>query len=240
MTYIFKILIFLIDIFNKKKIINFLKKKINNKEIIIIDVGAHTGETVDLFYKNFKLRKIICYEASKLNFEKLKANTGKMKFKDIVEINNIGIGKEVSEKKFNQTSESSSSTFCEIDHNSSYFRRKKKILNFFIKGDYINSSEKILIKPLSSEFQRYNFQKIDILKIDTEGYELNVIEGLGKYINHFRFLYFEHHYDNMILKGYTFSKLNSYLNKYGFRKSFKVKMPFRKTFEYIYENKNFY
>ena len=41
----------------------------------------------------------------------------------------------------------------------------------------------------------------------------------------------------MILKKYTFSEINNYLISYNFEKVYKAKMPFRKTFEYIYVNK---
>ena len=44
---------------------------------------------------------------------------------------------------------------------------------------------------------------------------------------------FEHHYDNMIKKNYTFSDINSLLVKNNFQLIYKSKMPFRKTFEYI-------
>ena len=50
---------------------------------------------------------------------------------------------------------------------------------------------------------------------------------------------FEHHYDNMIIKNYNFREINSLLVKNKFKKIFKLKMPFRKTFEYIYENTEF-
>ena len=45
---------------------------------------------------------------------------------------------------------------------------------------------------------------------------------------------FEHHYDNMIIKKYTFSDINDFLKKNNFDQIFKSKMPFRKSFEYIY------
>ena len=51
------------------------------------------------------------------------------------------------------------------------------------------------------------------------------------------FILFEHHYDDMIIKKYTFSDINKYLTDRNFSKAYKVKMPFRKTFEYIYINK---
>ena len=49
-----------------------LKSKLKNKLINVIDVGAHKGETIHMFSKNFNLSSIICYEASKKNFKSLK------------------------------------------------------------------------------------------------------------------------------------------------------------------------
>ena len=41
----------------------------------------------------------------------------------------------------------------------------------------------------------------------------------------------------MIKKNYKFSDINKILDDYGFKKKYKSKMFFRKSFEYIYENK---
>ena len=49
---------------------------------------------------------------------------------------------------------------------------------------------------------------------------------------------FEHHYHDMLKKNYTFSDINKLLIKNNFVQLKKFKMPFRKTFEYIYENRN--
>ena len=48
---------------------------------------------------------------------------------------------------------------------------------------------------------------------------------------------FEHHYDDMIFKGYKFKDINDFLLQNNFKQIFKIKMPLRKTFEYIYKNK---
>jgi len=52
------------------------------------------------------------------------------------------------------------------------------------------------------------------------------------------YILFEHHYDNMLIKNYKFADIHRLLQENGFRKIFKTKMPFRKSFDYIYENKN--
>ena len=72
------------------------------------------------------------------------------------------------------------------------------------------------------------------MKIDTEGYELNVIKGFGKNIKKVDLILFEHHYDLMIKKEYKFRDINRYLVGEGFQLKHKFKMPLRKTFEYIY------
>ena len=72
--------------------------------------------------------------------------------------------------------------------------------------------------------------------LDTEGFELSVLKGAKEKIKNIKYIYFEHHFDDMLIKKYTLSDIHDYLIKNGFEKKFKVKMFFRKSFEYIYEN----
>ena len=78
-------------------------------------------------------------------------------------------------------------------------------------------------------------ETIDFLKIDTEGYVYEILLGLKNKLKNVKLLMFEHHYDNMIKKGYTFTDINDLLIKNHFNKIYKSRMPFRKTFEYIYK-----
>lgn len=240
MKIFFKIFIYLIDLNHKNKIVSFLKKKLPNKSLKIIDVGAHHGETVKLFIKNFKIEKIFCYEASKNNFLKLKKKILSLKHKKIdIKIFNLGIGDRKKIVLFNQISESSSSTFSKINFNSQYFKKKNNILKFFFGKDYIETSYSVELNTLKEQMTKNNLEIVDLLKIDTEGYEFEVIKGLKEKIRKVNFIYFEHHFDQMILKNYTLSDVHKYLENEGFKKILKLKMPFRKTFEYIYANKSF-
>ena len=236
MKFFFKIFIYLIDLNHKNKIVFFLKSKLKNKLINVIDVGAHKGETIQMFSKNFNLNSIICYEASKKNFEHL-SNLKEKKYDFNLEIHNIGLGSEEKELDFFQTSESSSSTFCKINFQSNYYKRKKKILDIFKKENYIVNKEKIKLNTLNNQFKNFSFNFVDILKIDTEGFEFDVIKGASNYLNKIKFIYFEHHFDSMIIKNYKFSEIHEYLENNNFKKILKIKMPLRKTFEYIYENR---
>ncbi|MDC0346715.1 hypothetical protein OAM62_00890, partial [Candidatus Pelagibacter sp.] len=62
----------LFDYSYQKKWIKFLKKNKYNDFKILIDIGAHKGESIKLFSKNFIIKKIISFEASPINFEFLK------------------------------------------------------------------------------------------------------------------------------------------------------------------------
>ena len=225
-----------IDYFQQKKIINFFKKQSINK-LVLFDVGAHHGETVFLFFKNFNISKIHCFEASNQNFRVLENNIKKKKLNNICNLNNFAAGEKKKNFFINQTRESSSSSINEFNKNSQYFKKKIKILNFKKVEDFYKKIPIKMIK-ISDYIDENKISKIDILKIDTEGYELKVLEGLIPNQKIVRFIYFEHHYDNMILKNYKFKNINNILLKYGFKKVYKSKMTFRKSFEYIYENLN--
>ncbi len=230
---IIKILNFF-DYFQQKKIIELINNKFL-KPIVVIDVGAHHGETIKLFIKKLRLKKIYSFEASPKNFKILSKNMSKIN-DNKVEFYNFGIGDKISKDYLNQTLESSSSTINELNTNSKYFKKKLKILN-------INDNEKfyhrVLISIVTLDFfiEKNNIDNIDLLKIDTEGYEFNVLKGLSKHCDKVKLIYFEHHYDDMILKNYKFSDIHNLLKKNGFCMIKKTKMIFRKSFEYVYENR---
>lgn len=236
-----KLIIFIISIFDyfyQKKIIKFLHNNKKNNFEIFVDVGAHKGETINLFLNNFNIKKIISFEPSPITYEFLKKQITQLKLnfkKTEIIIENFALGDEQKESVIKHMSESSSSTINHIDQNSSYFKKKFKILNFFGKKKLYKSLDIKIIK-LSKYLSQNRIQKIDFLKIDTEGYEYEVIKGLEDHIKNVKMIMFEHHYDNMIKKNYTFSDIHLFFKKNFFKQAFKIKMPFRKSFEYIYIN----
>ena len=49
------------DFFHKKKILDYLKKKKFNDFKVVFDVGAHKGESIDLYLKHFNINKIYSF-----------------------------------------------------------------------------------------------------------------------------------------------------------------------------------
>ncbi len=223
-----------LDYFQQKKIIKLINKKFLNP-IVVFDIGAHHGESIKLFNKELKIKKIYSFEASSKNYEILQKKILKHDSKK-VEIFNYGIGKEISKSYINQTLESSSSTINELNENSKYLEKKLKILNIKSKNSF---QCKIPIRLITLDYfiEKNKIENIDLLKIDTEGYEFNVLKGLSKHNQKIKLVYFEHHYDDMIVKNYKFGDIHQLLKSFGFVMIKKSKMIFRKSFEYVYENK---
>ena len=226
----------LFDYFYQKKIIEFLKKNNLSEINLIFDVGAHKGESINLFLKNMKVKNIVSFEASPLNFKYLENNKKNLekKFPNTkIIIENLALSSDGRVVSFKQFNESSSSTINNINQESKYFKRKFNLLNIQNKKK-IYESFKLKTETLDNYMYQNNFNRISFLKIDTEGYEYEILIGLKKKIKSIDTIMFEHHYDNMIIKEYTFSDINYLLKKNDFYQVFKSRMPFRKSFEYIY------
>ena len=236
MNFLFKI----IDFFYQKKKYAFLKKKILKDINIFIDVGAHHGDTINEFLEIFSIKKIYAFEPSKENFTKLKIKVAEIeKSKSVkIEISPFGLGEKNYILPLNEIADGVSNTFNNLNVNSKYFRKKKFITTLFGIKKFIKNKVPTRIIRLKEFMEQENIDKIDFMKIDTEGFEYNILLGLEENIKKVEFILFEHHYDNMIIKNYNFSDIHKLLSNNGFQKIFKTKMPFRKSFDYIYENKN--
>ena len=229
----------LFDYSYQKKWIKFLKKNKYNNFKLLIDVGAHKGESINLFLSNFKTKTIYSFEASPTTFKILldKIDYFRNKFKSSkIIIEKYAIGAVKKKVLLKQLKESSSSTIRNLNENSKYFKKKL----FFLQGDkkdpFFKEIEVEQI-TLSDYLMKHYIGNVDLLKIDTEGYEFEVLIGAKDVLSKISIVLFEHHYDDMITKNYKFSDIHNLLLTNQFTQLYKSKMPFRKTFEYIYLNK---
>ena len=238
MLKIFHFILNIIEYQYKKNLIHTLKNNLPNRIHTVFDIGAHHGETTIELLKNFKIDKIYLFEPNLNNFSILQKTLLKKQDSQNMYLNNFALGSENKKTTIKQVFESSSSTINEIDTSTKYFKRKKRILNLFSKKAKIIEM-KIEIKSSSDFIEINGIKKIDLIKIDTEGYEYKILKNIENYLKNVGVILFEHHYDLMIIKNYKFKEINDLLIKNNFKKIFKSKMKFRKSFEYIYINKQF-
>ena len=238
MIFLKKIAILFFDIIDKyyhqNKILNYLKLNCEKLEIFF-DVGSHKGTYTDLMVNNFRLEKIVMIEPQKKIYKYLKQKYNRNKK---VRIYNVAI----SDKKKMQTlyinKHDLTSSLTQIDKNNKYLNLKARLfggtINDLIQKKYMISSYKLL-----DIIKNNKIRQIDLLKIDTEGHELQVLKGAGSFLkNNIKYILIEIHNSDIFL-NYNAKKIDSYLkkNKFVVKKSFKF--PFTTWEDRIYQNKKF-
>ena len=211
-----KILLFLERNIHQKRISNFLQEKSIKT---IIDVGAHKGEFAENALKIRSIEKIIAFEPQKKIFEILKN-----KFADnkIITLNNYALSGKVEKKIMKINKMSATSTLNqEINDDSLYFKFKSFLLH---QKNSIISEEEINTTTFDIFFKDKTFDQSTLLKIDTEGYELHVLNGSSKKINEVKFILIENQFSNMY-KNVNFKDCHDFLIKKNFRLLKKFRFP---------------
>ena len=141
MNFLFKI----IDFFYQKEKYSFLKKRISKDINILIDVGAHHGDTIVEFLKIFSIKKIYAFEPSKKNFDKLKIKVKKIERYNPVKIKifQFGLGKKNDVLPLYEITDSVSNTFNNLNSESKYFK-KKNFLQLYLE---LKNLLKIVCQP---------------------------------------------------------------------------------------------
>ena len=234
--YIRKLIMFffnLVHIYYHQKSIAFYLKNKMNKIDVLFDVGSHMGTYTDLVLRTNPGCKSFLFEPQSKIFEKIDQ---KYSHDENVNVFNLAISDAEQKQNLNLNKHDLTASLLDFDPKSNYLKFKALLYQTDINNmNY--KTELVQTITLEKFIVDNNLEKIDLLKIDTEGFEFDVIKGACNYLKKIKLIYFEHHFDSMIIKNYKFSEIHEYLKNNNFKKILKNKMPFRKTFEYIYENR---
>ncbi len=163
---IFNFLGYQISRVDKKKVKNFdtIHKKIfKNRKVKVIDIGANTGQSIIRFNKILNLEKIYSIEPSPIAFEQLYTN---FKEKKNIKLFNFAIGRTKGISTFYDYNKNVLSSFNKLNNeNKSNFKYKKNKVKVLTLDDFCKSNK---------------ISKINILKIDTQGNEINILKGAAK------------------------------------------------------------
>ena len=217
MSYLIENLINTIDrIYHQKKVFNQLKK-LNISTAI--DVGAHKGEFLNYLLTIKDIQEIHAFEPQKEIFDMLNLNFGKNKK---IFLNNEGLSDINSTREMNLNSLTSTSTFSTINESSSWFKFKNLILN---KKNSFQKKIKIKTIKLDDYFKVKNINKIDLLKIDTEGSEYEVLLGSKRIIQNVSYIMIEIQKNDMY-QNYSIKKIEDFLKNNNFILIKKFNFPF--------------
>ena len=209
------ILQFVDKFYHRKRIFNYFK---NKKFKLIFDIGANVGEYSELFKNIDKNIEIVCFEPQKEVFKKLKKNLKNFKK---IKFYNYAIGnKNVYEKLNINLGSSYISSFSKYNKKSSYYKIRKTLL----KKNDSKLFERVKVVKLDT-IKEFKKKKIDLVKIDVEGYEIEVLLGMEKILENTKMIMIEIHRSNMYL-NYDPKKIEKFLKNKGFKVIKDFKFPF--------------
>jgi FkbM family methyltransferase len=190
-------------------------KKIK-KNPIIFDIGANQGQSIQRFKKIFKNPTIHSFEPIKSEFNILKKKY--YNDKNII-LNNFAVGNKNNQKKnFYINTKTSTSSFNKLKSGTKWLKIRSKEL-----GLSTNKFTKEIVKTNIVTIDNYclknNIKTIDILKIDTQGYEDKILEGARKVLGNGMVLMIEVEimFDNVYKKYLTFSEIEKFLIHNNYR-----------------------
>ena len=158
-----------LNIKNEKKIFNIKKILKNKKDTCLIDIGANIGSVTLPLAKLYDKSNIISVEPTNYAYKKLKFNLElNSKLKKKIKIFNYFISNKRKKTKYVHSSWNFSKD--ESKHKV-HFGSLKKTSN---KSMSLDNLIKIIKK------------KIDFIKIDVDGYELEVLKSGNKFINKYK------------------------------------------------------
>lgn len=171
----------------------------------LLDVGANTGQYASLMRRIGFNGQIISFEPLTSAFSNLKINASKDE-KWLCE--NFALGDKNEKSVIHISGNSYSSSLLDI---------LPSHIDFDSKSEYI-ADEVIEIKKMDDIYSIYcNPNDVVMLKIDTQGFEKNVLEGAKQILNNVKLLQLEISIEPLYDKEILFVEMLNYLEALGFK-----------------------
>ena len=211
------------NLIHQERIVKF----IDNKNVkIVVDIGAHKGEFLKHIKKIKSIRKVYSLEPQKKVYGELLKEIDNKKFFAY----NIAISNRNGKQKMQINDFSMTSTLSKVNENSIYYKIKNLII-----GNKKKNFEYIKTEKLDLFTKKRKLNKIDLLKVDTEGHELNVVKSGLKTLKKTKYLLIEFRQNDLYL-NYSSQALHKIVLKNNFKLIKKFKFPLFSMEDRLYKN----
>jgi FkbM family methyltransferase len=142
-----------------------LRRLTRTRKPVVFDVGANSGQTIRELRRRFDEPVIHAFEPSPTAFAELQANCGRL---PRVCLNNVGLGRTSGVREFHELASTPMSSFL---------RPGKDVRNPAAQ------TFPAQLTTVDEYCQRHGIATIDILKTDTQGYDLEVLRGATRMLD---------------------------------------------------------
>lgn len=204
-----------LELFNKSKLLSLL---LGEHVGDIIDVGANIGQSCLEFKALWPSARIHCFEPQQECWEAFMDNTSQY---ESVSLNKFGLGScSGSQSFYTHSMTTGQSGFHRINSdskdsilfNSQFTDQEKQV---FL--NQCNLERIVETQTLDDYVETNNINIIDFLKIDTQGYELEVLKGSEKSLTKIKLIQLEIMFYDFYEQHLSFRAVEEILHPLGFR-----------------------
>lgn len=193
---------------------------------VCIDVGANVGQTLESFLTWWPESRCVSYEPHPEAFRELEACS--LKFTSRAIVRNLGVSDSDGVLTLNMSrSESTQSSFRSFNRSAETvaahrgLRNRPSPLELSAQLDeaQVEVSVTSLDKHLNDSSPECDWtdREVDVLKSDTQGWELNVLRGAKRTLSKTRVVLVEWQFDDVYGKPLPVWKLDELMSEFGFR-----------------------
>ena len=142
---------------------NDLKLIVGKDDPVCLDVGANRGQTITELERLFLAPRIFAFEPSTVSFARLSEEFRRPN----IQLYRYGLGSALEQREFINYESSTLSSFLELSSNGGNRFRNVQVSN----------REIVEVKTVDWFVSQEQLQVVDLLKIDTQGYDLEVLKG---------------------------------------------------------------
>lgn len=151
------------EVVNGLNLVDDLRQVVKAECPVCFDIGANEGQTIELLEHAFGHPKIYAFEPSSACFEILQSRH----FQSDVVLTNMALGRECGEMTLINYEDSTLSSFLELNEGPD---------NCF-RNVAVKDKEAVKVCTVDWFVKEKQIEKIDLLKIDTQGFDLEVLKG---------------------------------------------------------------
>jgi len=187
--------------YGKDPFVDILKLDPGTERLVVFDVGANIGEVTRQVAKRFSGATIHAFEPDPETFKILQANTNKI---PSVFLNNCGLGAINGDLAFKVNDHNDMSSFLTPDAQS---------------WGRIVGEITVPVRTVDAYCNEKRIERIDVLKTDTQGYDLEVLRGAQRMIREHRIqmICMEVNFSQLYKGQPRFDEVYAYLYDRGFR-----------------------
>lgn len=140
-----------------------IQKEINKSNALFFDIGAGQAESINRFKRILPNCIIHSFEPVKARIKIIEDWLKAFPHNNNITLNHNAIGEKIEEKKFNVNAKTKASSFLKLNEKNTIDFLKEQVL--------------VKVNTVDNYVKENNIKCIDYLKIDTQGFEEQVLKG---------------------------------------------------------------